>query len=110
MGVSLGFTVLWALTQENLTLLHMNSKDKDQPSYPCSLTNAFFIHYLENNIKHPNLVQAKFQYSRQDYKTFFMLNSAEQEISTAHKSSSADNKDFSCFKTLRCCFYPASKC
>ena len=36
------------------------------------------------------------------YKTFFMLNSTEHEISTAHKIK---NKDFSCFQTLRCCIY-----
>ena len=44
------------------------------------------------------------------YKTFFMLNSTENEISTAHKTKLMKIIDFSCFKTLRCCIYHANKC
>ena len=39
----------------------------------------------------------------QGYKTCFMLNSTEHEISTAHKEVSG-------FKSLRCCIYHANKC
>ena len=41
----------------------------------------------------------------QGYKTFFILNSTEHEISTAHKT----NKEITCFKSLRCCIYHANK-
>ena len=34
------------------------------------------------------------------YKTFFMLNSTEHEISTGHKNLNTD-KEVSCFKSLR---------
>ena len=44
------------------------------------------------------------------YKTFFMLNSTEHEISTAHKTKILTNKEVSCFKSLRCCIYHADKC
>ena len=44
------------------------------------------------------------------YKTCFMLNSTEHEISTAHKSKIPANKEVSCFKSLRCCIYHANKC
>ena len=46
--------------------------------------------------------------TRYSYKTFFMLNSIEHEISTAHKKVNlVKSKYFSCFKTLRCCIYLA---
>ena len=44
------------------------------------------------------------------YKTLFMLNSTEHEISTAHKTKMLKIKDVSCFQTLRCCIYHANKC
>ena len=44
------------------------------------------------------------------YKAFFMLNSTEHEISTAHKTKIPTNKEVSCFKSLRCCIYHANKC
>ena len=43
------------------------------------------------------------------YKTFFMLNSTEHEISTAHKAKIPTNKEVSCFKS-RCYVYHANKC
>ena len=39
-------------------------------------------------------------------KLFSKVNSAEHEVSTAHKNKKIqqlENKDFCCFKTLRCC-------
>ena len=36
------------------------------------------------------------------YKTVFMLNSTEHEISTAHKTKILTNKEVSCLKSLRC--------
>ena len=42
--------------------------------------------------------------------SFFMLKSNENEISTAPKNKILRNNDFSCFKTLRYCIYPADKC
>ena len=42
-------------------------------------------------------------------KVFFMLNSTELEISTAHKHSNTD-KEISCSKSLSCCIYYANKC
>ena len=36
----------------------------------------------------------------QGYKTFFMLNSTEHEISTAHKTKLPTNEEVSCFKSL----------
>ena len=42
------------------------------------------------------------------YKTFFMLNSIEHEISTAHKNQKPTNKEVSCLKSLRCCIYKAN--
>ena len=41
----------------------------------------------------------------QDYKTFFMLNSTEHEISTAHKTKIPTNEEIYCFKSLRCCIF-----
>ena len=41
---------------------------------------------------------------------FFMLNSTEHEISTAHKAKILTNKEVSCFMSLRCCIYHANKC
>ena len=47
-------------------------------------------------------------------KLFFMLNSTEHEISTAHKklikTKMLKNNEFSCFQTLRCFIYHAYKC
>ena len=46
------------------------------------------------------------------YKTFFMLNSTEHEISIAHKTKIhvPTNVEVSCFKSLRCCINHANKC
>ena len=44
------------------------------------------------------------------YKTFFMLNSTEHEISTAHKNKIQTNEEVSCFKSPRSCIYHANKC
>ena len=44
------------------------------------------------------------------YKTFFMLNSTEHEISTAHKNKNTNKKEVSCFKSFKCCIYHANKC
>ena len=41
-----------------------------------------------------------------DYKTFFMLNSIEHEISNDDTNYSAEK--FSCFQTLRCFIYHAN--
>ena len=38
----------------------------------------------------------------QGYKTFFMLNSTEHDISTAHKTKIPTYKEVSCFRSLRC--------
>ena len=43
------------------------------------------------------------------YRTFFILNSTELEISTAQKKLNTDKK-VSCLKSLRCCIYHANKC
>ena len=43
------------------------------------------------------------------YKTFFILNSTEHEISTAHKTKIPTFKEVSCFQFLRC-IYLANKC
>ena len=40
----------------------------------------------------------------------FTLTSTEHEILSAHNNKIAENKDFSCFKTLRGCILPANKC
>ena len=42
------------------------------------------------------------------YKTFFMLNSTEHEISTSHKAKIQTNKEDSCFKSPRCCINHAN--
>ena len=44
------------------------------------------------------------------YKTFYMLNLTEHEISTAHKTKIPRNKNVSSFKSLRCCIYHFNKC
>ena len=44
------------------------------------------------------------------YKTFFILNSTEHKISTAHKTKIPTNKEVSCFKSLRCCIFNSYKC
>ena len=41
---------IWALSQENLTLLHANNKVADQPMHSGSLINTFFIHLLKSII------------------------------------------------------------
>ena len=41
---------------------------------------------------------------------FSILNSTVHEISTAHKIKISTNQDVSCFKSLRCCIFPANKC
>ena len=43
------------------------------------------------------------------YNTLSMLNSAEQEISTAHKTKMVKNKDFSCSQTVQFGIYHANK-
>ena len=35
--------IIWALIHENLTLLHANYKDPDQPGHPRSLISAYVI-------------------------------------------------------------------
>ena len=37
---------IWAVTQENLTLLHVNHKGAEQPAHLCSFVSAFVIHSL----------------------------------------------------------------
>ena len=44
------------------------------------------------------------------FKTFFMLNSTQHEISTAHKTKIPTNEEVSSVKSLRCCIYHANKC
>ena len=39
------------------------------------------------------------------YKSAFMLNSTERQISTAHKTKIPTHKEVSCFKPLRCCLF-----
>ena len=39
------------------------------------------------------------------YTTFFMINSNEHEISTAHKNLSTENEEVYCFRPLRCCLF-----
>ena len=41
---------IWALSQENLTLLHANNKVVDQPLHPGSLVSTFFINLLKSII------------------------------------------------------------
>ena len=36
---------------ENLTLVHANNNDADQPAHLCSLISAFIICYLESIVK-----------------------------------------------------------
>ena len=44
-----------------------------------------------------------------DYKTFFMLNSNEHDISLLIRTKILKNEDFSCFQTIRYCIYHANK-
>ena len=44
------FTIIWASTQENRTVLHANNKDADQPAHQRRLANAFVIRFLERMI------------------------------------------------------------
>ena len=44
------------------------------------------------------------------YTAFFILNSTEHEILTAHNNKNARNLHFPSFQTLRCCIYDAHKC
>ena len=44
------------------------------------------------------------------YKTFYVLNSTEHEISTAHKNKILKSEEVSCLKSLRCGIYYAHKC
>ena len=46
----------------------------------------------------------------QGYKTFFMLNSTEHDISTAGKTKIPANKEVFGFKSLRCGIYHANRC
>ena len=57
-----------------------------------------------------NMVGLLQHYRPRGYKTLFMLNSTEQEISTAHRTKITTNEDFYCFKSLRYCNYHANKC
>ena len=52
----------WASTRENLILLHASNKGTDQTAHPYSLIRPL------------------------GYKTVFLLNSTENEISTTHKN------------------------
>ena len=40
-----------------------------------------------------------------DYKTFFVLNSLSMKVHLLIKGKMVEYKDFSYFKTLRCCIY-----
>ena len=44
------------------------------------------------------------------YKSFVILNSTEHEILTALKIKIPTNEQVSCFNSLICCIYHASKC
>ena len=44
------------------------------------------------------------------YTSFFMLNSTEHQIPTAHKNLILTNGEVSCFKSLQSCIYHANKC
>ena len=57
---SLGFNIIWALKQENLTLLLANNKGADQPAHTRSLTSTFVICYLKSEITRSD--SAKFSF------------------------------------------------
>ena len=42
--------------------------------------------------------------------TALPLNSTEDEFQPLIKTQMQENKDFSCFKNIRCCIYHANKC
>ena len=42
---------IWASAWQNLTLLHWNNRDTDQPVYPLSLICAYVNHSLESTVK-----------------------------------------------------------
>ena len=52
-----------------------------------------------------NYLAGEFESRPLGYKTFFMLNSTEHEISTAHKETKIPRKEVFCFKYLRCGIY-----
>ena len=58
--VYLGLTRIWALIEENLTLLHVNNKVAYQPVHLRSLTSAFVIDHLKSLVV--KLALSKFQY------------------------------------------------
>ena len=41
---------VWALSQENLTLVHGNNKGADQPAHPRSLVSPYAVPFLERII------------------------------------------------------------
>ena len=92
------------MTRENLILLHMNSKDKDQPSYPCSLTNAFLstiwkiIYSIQTWFKRNSNIQDKI------IKLFPCLTQLSKKFQLLIKAQVLKNKYFSCFNTRRCCW------
>ena len=55
-------SIIWALTQENLSLRFVNNEGADQPAHPCRLISTSVIRFLESIIS-INLPPAKFQFS-----------------------------------------------
>ena len=71
-----------------------------------SLSNGYVLYFqtIDNKVSKGAMIRPR------GYKTFFMLNSAEHEISTAHKTKIPTNEEIYCIKSLRCCIYHAHKC
>ena len=57
---SLGFNIIWALTQETLPLLLANIKAADQHAHPHSLISTFVIHYLMSKITRSDIFNSPF--------------------------------------------------
>ena len=111
---SLLFVVIGALMGELMimsvilpsvsTSLERSSATRRRSMLPSSIP-------LPNQRPQVNLWKMTYWYIKsRGYKTFYVLNLTEHEISTAHKTKVLKNKDFSCFQTLRCCIYHAHKC
>ena len=69
-AVIIGFKALlhisyhtWALSRENMTLLHVNNKDADHPEHSDSLISTFVVCCLQSMITKLNLSHSKLQAS-----------------------------------------------
>ena len=80
-----------------------SNKDSDQPEHSLSLISLQCQH--EGTMNPYVSIKSTAKPRPRGYKTFFMLDSIEHEISMLIKTKIPTNEEVSCFKFLKCIYH-----